>query len=177
MKRSIFTFMFVTFNILLAACNGTADPTATPDPTNTAVLPIETIPPTDTAPTRTPPPLDTATAPAETPLPATETPAAEATVPPITTLPIPTLDPNGSWSAVNPLYYLLGPTSAPEGWLVEPCEGEAVLLCITDERVKHMTRPSAPPLPPRPSDIWTSLRPIERSPILMIRLHASTLNL
>lgn len=140
MKQLCPVILLIALTVFLAACTGTADPSATPGPTNTAVSPIETLPPTETAvatdtvPTKTPPPLDTAAAPTGTPLPATETPTAEATAPPVTTLPIPTLDPSGSWSVVNPFYYLLGPTPAPEGWTVEPCEGEAALLCIADEQ-------------------------------------------
>jgi hypothetical protein len=52
---------------------------------------------------------------------------------PMGTHPIPTLDPN-AWSAINPLHILLGPTPAPADWMVQPCEGEAALLCISDEQ-------------------------------------------
>ena len=89
-----------------------------------------------------PPTSDTATGTA----PATAEPATATVVPGVTdepatatavpttspTQPIPTADPNMPWTAANIFNTILGPAPAPEGWQVQPCEGEAPWLCISD---------------------------------------------
>jgi hypothetical protein len=138
MKRRFDSLYFLLLSLVLVACAtpGGSTVTVQPEPTGTVAVMTE-VSPTETAvpATRTPPPVETAVLAGETPSP-TET-AAPPTEPPVMTQlpvetrPIPTLDPN-AWSAVNPLHILLGSTPAPEGWMVQPCEGEAALLCISN---------------------------------------------
>ncbi len=134
--RPLTTYLLLLLTLFLAACNPPDQP-ATPSPTGTAVPPVETesptaaptteitetaVPPTAAPPTSTPPLLETATSPA----------TAEPTIQPVETRPIPTQAPNAPWLPLNIFLSLLGPTPAPEGWEVIPCEGSGPFLCVLE---------------------------------------------
>lgn len=63
---------------------------------------------------------------------------ATATVPPTEvaspTPPPPTPYDDTFWTADNIFNTILGPAPAPEGWQVQPCEGEAPLLCVSRDQ-------------------------------------------
>ncbi|HEX6385675.1 MAG TPA: hypothetical protein VF177_13475, partial [Anaerolineae bacterium] len=125
MIRSKNTAFLLVLVLLLASCStpapGTDVDTATAEPATATVSPDGTA----------------TTEPALATVPATEPTTAElatATVPPAETEApaIPTPYDGTFWTADNIFNTILGPTPAPEGWQVKPCEGEAPLLCILD---------------------------------------------
>jgi hypothetical protein len=107
---------------LLAAC-GTPETQSTPTPVE-ATATVEVVAPTATAAIEATP-LPTGT---------TGQPQATETVPGAT--PVPTRgsnEPNPSpppADTTNPFPKIIGPTPAPAGWSVAPCEGQAPLLCV-----------------------------------------------
>ena len=123
MFHKTYHFFLLVPVVLLAACSVTDNGTDSGDVTATAEPATMTIVPDVTAE-----PATATVVPGVTGEPATVT-AVPTTAP---TQPIPTADPNMPWTADNIFNTILGPTPAPEGWQVQPCEGEAPWLCISD---------------------------------------------
>jgi hypothetical protein len=107
-------YLFLCLALWLAAC---AAPTAAPTmPTVTQTTGPTAEPPTTEPPTATP---TAAEPPTTAPITATAT---VVSAPLVTPTPFP--------AGQNPFNFILGPVPTPEGWQVEPCEGEGPFLCV-----------------------------------------------
>lgn len=113
MYDKTYYFFLLVLVVLLGGCAVTDDVTAVPGVTATTGAATATVVPEITATAE----------------------AATATVAPtevVTLTPPPTPYDDTFWTADNIFNTILGSTSAPEGWQVQPCEGEAPWLCITN---------------------------------------------